>query len=106
MLDDRPNEPQPVGDFPRLLDLRRGPLRGAPVERLARGDEVVEGADCFFDRGVRVRAVRVEDVDVVELEPRERGGGAFEEVFAREARVVDVVAGWGEGRVLGAPEDL
>jgi len=36
--------------------------------------------------------VGVEDVDVGELEALEGGGGAFDEVLARDAEVVDLVA--------------
>lgn len=68
-----------------LLDFRGEPLRGAPVERFAGVDEVVESADCFFDWGVAVGPVGVEDVDVGELQAGERGGGGFEEMFAAQA---------------------
>jgi hypothetical protein len=50
--------------------------------------------------------VRVDNVYVSELETREGCVGAFDEVFAAEAQVVDFVAGRGEGRVVGAPVDL
>jgi hypothetical protein len=50
--------------------------------------------------------VRIENVDVGELEPGERGLRAFDEVFTGDAKVVDLVA-WGSmGRVVGSPVDL
>jgi hypothetical protein len=67
---------------------------------------VVECADGFFDGGVAVWAVRVEDVDVGELQAGEGGVGAFDEVFAGEAEVVDLGAGGREGGVVGAPVNL
>lgn len=53
-----------------------------------------------------IGAVGVEDVNVGELEAGEGGCSAFDEVFAREAEVVDFGAGWGVGGVVRAPVDL
>jgi hypothetical protein len=50
--------------------------------------------------------VRVQNVDVGELEALERGFGAFDEMFPRDARVVDFAARAGEGGVGAAPVDL
>jgi hypothetical protein len=50
--------------------------------------------------------VRVQDVDVGELQARKGGGGAFDEVFARDAKVVDFGAGTFVGGVVRAPVDL
>jgi hypothetical protein len=61
---DGTDEAQPVGDGPRFFDLGREPFRCAPVEGLAGVDEVVEGADGFFNGRVAVGPVGVEDVDV------------------------------------------
>jgi hypothetical protein len=47
--------------------------------------------------------VRVEDVDIGELEARQGEVGAFDEVFAAGAEVVDFIAGGGERGVVGAP---
>ena len=45
-------------------------------------DGAIEGAEGFFERGVGVGAVGIEDVDVVELEAFERLVEGGEEVFA------------------------
>jgi hypothetical protein len=50
---------------------------------------------------VPVWAVSVDEIDVGELEAREGARQAFEDVFAREAGVVD-----GVGAVGGPPVDL
>jgi hypothetical protein len=100
------NQAQPIGNGPCFFDFGCKPLGGAPIESFARVDEVVEGTDGFFDGRVSVGSVCVEDIDVGELEPREGGLRAFNEVFARDAEVVDFVA-WGcVGRVVGTPVDL
>ena len=70
-------------------DLRRGErvLRGVgrhpDVERLARADGRVERAHRLLERRVGVRAVVVEDVDVVEAEALERLVEARRQVLAR-----------------------
>jgi hypothetical protein len=48
----------------------------------------------------------VDDVDVAELETCECGFGAFDEVLAAEAQVVDFVAGSRQSGGVGAPVDL
>ena len=53
-----------------------------------------------------VRAVGVDDIDVAELQSFEGGLGAFDEVLAREAEVVDFGAGAGECGGVCAPVDL
>lgn len=50
--------------------------------------------------------MRVDDVYVRQLEPSKGGVCAFDEMFAAEAEIVDLVAGRGEGGVVGAPVDL
>ncbi len=71
--------------------------RDADVQRLALAHERVEGADRLLDGHVRVVAVRVEDVDVVDAHARERLLGAREQVLARASvrvrSVPHVVAG-------------
>ena len=101
LLHQRAHEAEPVRVAPRRGDFVSVPFRGPPVKSLARVDEVVEGADGFFDGGVAVRAVGIDEVDVVKLEAFETGGEAFDDVFAREAGVVD-----GVGAKGGAPVDL
>ncbi len=92
---------QPVGDAPRFGDLVGVPFRGAPVEGLARVDDVVEGPDRLLDRRVPVWAVGVDEVDVGEAQALEGEVEAFDYVLAGESDVVDAV-----GAVGAAPVDL
>ena len=88
-------------------DLVGVPFRSAPVEGFASVDEVVHGAYGFFDGRVSIRAVAVEKIDVVELEPGEGGVGAFDEVLAREAAVVDRIGAEGAAPVyLGGDDEV
>lgn len=97
LLDDWPDQIEPLSDPPRLCDLLRGPLACAPVERPPVVDDVVHGADGLLDGGGSVGAMAVDDVDVVHVEALEGGLGALDDVLAGEALVV------GSG---AAPEDL
>ena len=63
LLHDRTDHVQLVGVPPGCGDLVGVPLRGAPVEGFALVDEIVEGADGFFDGGVAVGTVGVDQVD-------------------------------------------
>jgi hypothetical protein len=45
-----------------------GVVRDPGIERLARADGVRDGAHRLLDRRVRVGAVRIKDIDVVEAE--------------------------------------
>ena len=54
-----------VGDHPA------GEVGVADVADLSRRDQVVQGGECLVDRGYRVRAVQLVQVDVVGLEPGE-----------------------------------
>ena len=95
--------------------MRRGPLGGAPVKGLARVEQVVECAHRLLDRSHGVRPVRVDHVDVREVEAREAGRGALDDVLAREELGVDARAGARRGaekelrrddKVLAAPDLL
>lgn len=48
----------------------------------------------------------VQDVDIGELKAGEGGLGAFDEVFAADAEIVNLVAGFRESRIVGPPVDL
>jgi hypothetical protein len=89
LLHNGPDQPQLLGDAYGLADLVGTPLRRAPVQRLSEVDDVVEGSHRLLHRRQAVRPVRVHDVHVGELEARERGYEAFEDVFAGEPVVVD-----------------
>lgn len=88
MLDNRTMKTKAVGDPDGLRDLRGGPLRGAPVVSVAVVDNPGEGADRLLERGRDIVAVGEDDVDVVELETREGGLGAFDNVLLREQKSV------------------
>ncbi len=61
--------------FPKNLDGFTRPLRtvrgDAGIQRPARTHSMVERTHRLFDRGIRVEAVRVENVDVLEPHPLE-----------------------------------
>lgn len=101
LLGDGAHEPEAVGVAPGLGDLVGVPHRRAPVQRLARADEVVEGAHRLLHGCLSVCPVRVDDVYVVEAEALERGVHALEDVLPGQARVVHRVVA--EGR---APVEL
>uniref|UniRef100_A0A8R7QX84 Uncharacterized protein n=1 Tax=Triticum urartu TaxID=4572 RepID=A0A8R7QX84_TRIUA len=97
LLDDGPDEVEPVRHPPGLGDLLRGPLARAPVERPPLIDHPVHGPHRLLDRRRRVGPVAVHDVDVLHVEPLERGLEALDDVLAGEALVVGALA---------APEEL
>ena len=101
LFHERAHETESVRVAPCRGDFVGVPFGGSPVKSLARVDEVIEGADGFFDGGIAVRAMGVDKVDVVELEAFQTEGEAFDDVFAREAYVVD-----GVGAESAAPVDL
>src|SRR5688572_15565415 len=57
--------------------------RNAHVERLAQAHRLVEREHALFHRGFRIGPVMVEDVDVLELHPRETLIEAGEQIFSR-----------------------
>jgi hypothetical protein len=73
---------------------------GADVVHFAGTDEVVQGEHGFFEGGVRVEAVDLEEVEVVELEAGEGGVDGFEDGGAGEACVgygvsaIELRVGW------------
>lgn len=62
---------------------------------------MVEGADGLLERRETIRAMGIDYVHVGEGETRQRGGGAFEDVFAGETVVV-----YEDFAVGGAPVEL
>ena len=72
-----------LGDAGRFRGAFRGVGGDADVEGLALADQCVEGADGFLDRRIGVRAVRVEDVHVVQAHARQRLVGRGKDVLAR-----------------------
>ena len=90
LLDNGPNEPQLLRDAACLCNLVGSPLGCAPVQRPALClDDVVEGPDRLLHGRQAVGAVGVDDVDVLEVKTLERGAEALDDVFARQAVVVD-----------------
>ena len=70
-------------DLVRLACLRSGVGRDADVERFPLPHGGVEGVHRLLERRLRVEAMRVEDVDVVEAHARERLVERREHVLAR-----------------------
>ena len=88
LLRNRADHVEALGHLVRLRELLRGPVRGAPVQRVALVDEPVEAAHGLLDGRQVVRAVRGDDVDVVHLEPAEDVLHALAQVLAAEADLV------------------
>ena len=82
-----------VGEAQRVVNLRRRPFRDADVVHLALADQVVEGPHRLLQRGLVVEPVGLEEVDVVGLQPLQRGMERLHDVLARETAVVRVGAG-------------
>ena len=93
----RSGVPSASQDLVRLARLLRRVRRDARVERAARAHRRVERAHRLLERRLRIEAVRVEDVDVVEPHARERLVERREQVLARAPLAVragpHVVAG-------------
>jgi hypothetical protein len=77
----RPDQTQLVSVPPRLRDLIGVPFGSAPVQRLARVDQVVEGTHCLLHGRVPVRAVGIDQVDMAELQSLEAHLHALDDVF-------------------------
>jgi len=89
LLHNGANKPELLGNKLRLADVVGGPLGGTPVHGLALlRDDVVHRAHCLLERRVRVAAVQVQDVDVLELETVEARLSALDDVLAGAADVV------------------
>ena len=71
-----------------LADLLGPPFGDADVERLAGPDDVRERLHRLLERRLVVVAVRLVQVDVVELQPAQRGVDALADVLAREPDLV------------------
>ena len=97
LLDNRTDQIKPLSNTPGLGDLLGGPLAGPPVEGHAVFNEEVHGPNGLLDGRRRVGSVAVDDINIVHVEPLERGLGPFDDVLAGEALVVGPLA---------SPEDL
>ena len=81
MDEERGAEPAKDGDgFSRPLG---GIGRDSDIESLALLDGGVQRPQRFFERGVRVEAVMVEDVDVVDAQPLQALVQAGQEILSR-----------------------
>jgi hypothetical protein len=92
LLDHRAVPAVAVG-HPRRRGLVGAPLAGAPVQGLALHDQVVHRAHGLVDRRLRVGAVAVDQVDVLEAEALQRAVHGLHEVLAvQRVLAVDRVA--------------
>jgi hypothetical protein len=91
-----------LGDLPGGADVGRAPLAGAPVQRLALRDDVAHRPHRLLDRRVRVGAVAVDEVDVLQAEALQRAVDGLHQVLAVErVLAVDRIA-----LAVQAPEEL
>ena len=79
-----------LGDGGGLGDLPGGQVGQADVPDLARGDQVVQGAQGFLDRGHRVVVVQPVQVHVVGLQPPQRVLQLLDDALAPGAAAVRV----------------
>ena len=86
----------------RLGDLGGLPLADADVQHLALADEVVEGPQRLLERRLVVEAVRLVEVDVVGLQPLQRGVAGLDDVLAGQTALVRA----GTGRPVDLREQL
>lgn len=63
------------------LDLVGGPVTGRPIKGLAIFYYLVEASANLLDRRVRIPNVRVDNVDIVELETLKRGIQTIDDMF-------------------------
>jgi hypothetical protein len=82
----------PLGGVLQQGELPGPHAAGADVVHFAGAHEVVQGQHCFFDRGVRVEAVDLQQVEVVQLQAGEGGVDCFEDGGAGEALIVEDVS--------------
>lgn len=86
----RPDQAKLVGVPPRLRDLVCVPLRRSPVQGLACVNQVVEGAHRLLHGRVPIRAMGVNQVDVLQLESLEGLVHALNDVLPRQAAAVNL----------------
>jgi hypothetical protein len=88
-------------DAVRAHDVGGAPLARAPVEDFSLAHEDVHRAHGLFDRRFGIRSMAEGEIDVIELQPFQRGVDAFDDVLVREALVVRIC----EPNVTQAPKD-
>ncbi|RUS33168.1 hypothetical protein BC938DRAFT_472782 [Jimgerdemannia flammicorona] len=81
-LHQRPHEPQPLRDSMCHSNLLSRPLACSPIECHAAIDDEVERTHDFFHGCVWVGPMRVNEVDIVELQPLQRRLQALDDVLA------------------------
>ena len=69
----------------RIGDLPGRQVRAADIADLALADQIVEGAQRLLDRGQRVGAVQLVEVDPVGLHPLQRGFDGLDDIAPRAA---------------------
>lgn len=97
LLNNGPNEIEPLSNAPRLRDLLRRPLTRPPIIGPALINDVIHSPDGLLDGSGDVGAVAVDEIDVIHVQSLQTSLGALDDVLAGEALVVGAGA---------APEDL
>ena len=72
--------------------LCRAPLRCAPVQDFALVNQIAHRAHCLFDGRVRVGPVAEIKIEIIDLQPAQRGVAGFDHMFAAEAHLIGFVA--------------
>ena len=72
----------------RLHQVPAGEIRASDIAHLAAADEVVERRQRFLDRGVVVLAVQLQQIDMIDAKPVQRGIDRLQDMLTRRAELV------------------
>lgn len=103
LFGDGSDEVKTLGGGPRLGDLLRRPLAGTPIEGPPLIDHKVHRPHRLLDGCGRVRAMAIQDIDVLHIQALERSFGAFDDVLPGEA---PVVGAWAAPEELGGDDEV
>src|SRR5581483_838300 len=91
-----------VGRSQRFHQMPAGEIGGADIADLAGANELVERRQSFFDRGLGILAMQLEEIDMIGAEPLQRGVDRLDQMLARGAEAVRT--GAGRKRALGGDQ--
>lgn len=103
LFGDGSDEVKTLGGGPRLGDLLRRPLAGTPIEGPTLIDHKVHRPHRLLDGRGRVRAMAIQDIDIIHIQALERSFGAFDDVLPGEA---PVVGAWAAPEELGGDDEV
>ena len=69
-----------------------GPVGDADITDLARADQCIEGRQRFFGRSLCIKAMQLDEIDVIGAQPFQRRVHRLQNVEARRAHVIGAIA--------------